>query len=40
MSGQKRQKAKRGPKPETLKLKGDWQTAVGRMLKLPPVKKK
>jgi len=26
-------KKKRGPKPETLKIEGDWKTAVGNALR-------
>ena len=28
-----KQKQKTGPKPETLKLKGDWQDLIGKALK-------
>lgn len=27
-----KEKAKTGPKPETLKLKGDWQALIGKAL--------
>jgi hypothetical protein len=31
---------KRGPKPETLRLEGDWEAAVGKAVKkLPPPKR-
>lgn len=26
-------KKKRGPKPDTIKIEGNWQTAVGKALK-------
>ena len=29
------EKNKRGPKPETLKIEGDWEDAVGKALKKP-----
>ena len=28
---------KRGPKPETLKLEGPWEKAVGKAVRKPPV---
>ena len=30
---------KRGPKPEALKLEGDWEDAVREALKKPPPKR-
>ena len=39
MAQKRKQKAKTGPKPETLKLKGDWQALVGKALKKQRPKK-
>lgn len=33
MAKKKASAKKRGPKPETLKIEGDWKTAVGNALR-------